>query len=228
MATTRYIITSEHASDAVPPACASLLKPFLAIVEEHQIYDRGTIELAEALARSLKAPLFAGSYTRLAIDLNRSTNHPDLFGAPLRAADPQLRLALTNQLYAPFRSSVAETIQPWIDAHDTVIHFSIHSFTPVFLGHHRTVDFGVLFDPARTGEADLAEEILKTFQTRYPKLRACFNEPYAGTDDGHTTALRALHPSHYIGIELEYSQRLPLQGTPAAWALPILQAVGKG
>jgi hypothetical protein len=70
----------------------------------------------------------------------------------------------------------------------------------------------VLYDPRRLGERVLAQQWLKQINRNHPDWRLRSNHPYQGTADGHTTALRK-HWSdrNYRGIELEFSQGLPLK-----------------
>ena len=99
-----------------------------------------------------------------------------------------------------------------------MFHLSVHSFTPVMEGVERDADIGILYDPSRPLAVRWAAAWESALQSLAPAWRVRHNYPYLGTDDGHTTELRAVFgPDSYVGIELEINQALPL-GDPQAWA----------
>jgi predicted N-formylglutamate amidohydrolase len=90
-----------------------------------------------------------------------------------------------------------------------VIHLSSHSFTPLLDGKLRSADVGLLYDPARSGEAALCARWKRALGTALPDLRVRRNYPYAGKGDGLTAHLRRRFPDDaYIGIELEINQAI--------------------
>ncbi len=94
-----------------------------------------------------------------------------------------------------------------------VIHLSSHSFTPELDGIVRAADVGLLYDPARAGEAALCREWRACLKSREPSLRVRRNYPYTGKSDGFAAYLRdRFGADEYIGIELEINQRLLLMG----------------
>ncbi len=214
----RIIVTCEHASRRVPRVCRPHLELPREASERHRIYDWGTRGLSRKLAAYLKAPLFEGEATRLAIELNRSLDNPDLFSPSIQGMDDAFKARLIDRYYLSFRQRVEQQISKWISSDRTVIHLSIHSFTPCFNGQVRTVDIGVLYDESRAYESALSKGIITYHRKQYPSLSVEANEPYKGTDDGHTTALRKKFPRNYAGIELEYSQGLPLVRQRNRWA----------
>jgi predicted N-formylglutamate amidohydrolase len=89
-----------------------------------------------------------------------------------------------------------------------VLHIGVHSFTDVLDGQVRAVDIGLLFDPARRSESELCRAWRTGLESACDG-RVRFNEPYLGTDDGLTTALRAQFPDRaYAGVEVEVRQGL--------------------
>ena len=89
-----------------------------------------------------------------------------------------------------------------------MIHLSSHSFTPELDGKVRDADIGLLYDPARPGEADLCERWKASLEACAPDLTVRRNYPYAGKGDGLTTWFRRrLPPGTYVGIELEVNQK---------------------
>jgi predicted N-formylglutamate amidohydrolase len=90
-----------------------------------------------------------------------------------------------------------------------VVHLGVHTFTPIWNGHPRTVDIGVLFDPHRAFETGVAGALVDALRSMLPRLRVHRNRPSRGWTDGLTTTLRGVFPaSRYAGVELEVSQEL--------------------
>lgn len=214
----KFIITCEHASKRVPDCCSAFLLPPASEREQHRVYDWGARHVARKLAEKLHAPIYEGKITRLAIDLNRSIDHPELFSETVKAQSETLKARLIARYYFPFRSKVEKRIEEWIEHRFNVVHLSIHSFTPRLNGNLRAVDFGVLFDETRAFESALSREIFSYHSNKYDFLSTKSNTPYQGIDDGHATALRKVFPENYAGIEIEYSQSLDLKRQSERWA----------
>lgn len=172
----------------------------------------GALDFARLLAVRLSAPLFAGTVSRLLVDLNRSpANHRS---PPIRPRS-DLPLALKEEIlaryYLPYRRQVEEAIEGNLRQEKTVLHLSIHSFTPVLDGVHRTADIGFLYDPDRAKEKEFCGEWRAALAARDGRWRLRSNYPYRGTSDGLVTALRKKFPAQrYLGVELEINQIYPL------------------
>ncbi len=207
-----FIVSCEHASAAVPARWKPLLAPYLAQCEEHQLWDPGAAEVSRELARLLRAPFFSGETTRLLVDLNRSLTHADIFSPPVLTLPPAERTDILCRHYYPYRHRVRQEIEGLLAEKRPVVHLSIHSFTPAFEGETRANDLGLLFDPWRKKDNDLAEIWLHYLQQKEPALVCAPNQPYLGISDGHVPVLRKLFRStRYFGFELEFNQRLPLK-----------------
>ncbi len=89
-----------------------------------------------------------------------------------------------------------------------VLHVSVHTFTPVLKGRVRRADLGLLYEPARTHERDLAAKWRDIIKGMSPGLRIRLNYPYRGASDGFTTYLRGrFFEELYRGIELEVNSK---------------------
>lgn len=206
---TRPVLTCEHASNRVPPHLAPAFARARAAIESHRGWDAGALSVARALARRLEVALFAGSVSRLVVDLNRSRTARGIFSAWTRALSRAEQEALLSRHWTPFRSAVREHIDAALESGACVAHVSVHSFTPRLGPKLRNADVGLLYDPARGRERRLADAIAAELGARAPGLSVRRNYPYRGIADGHTTALRrALPASVYTGLELELSQGL--------------------
>ncbi len=207
------LVTCEHASAAVPRRYAALFrsKEATRALETHEGSDLGARKLARRLASAYGAECYEGVVTRLLIDLNRSRRHPQVFSRFSRALGNEERQIVLSRYYEQFRRQVHSATRDATAAGHRVIHLSVHSFTPVFNGETRNADLGLLYDPAREGEARLATHWKSTLSEVLPHLRVRRNYPYRGNADGHVTTLRRQFASDcYVGFEIEVNQQLLL------------------
>jgi len=207
--TLTVIITCEHGGNGIPRPYRRYFSDAEEVLESHRGWDAGSLPLARALAGSLNAGLYFSTTSRLLVDLNRSAGHPRHFSEFSRRLTQDQRDTVEAGYYAPYRSQVTAAIETARRQGKTVLHVSVHSFTPLFAGKLRTTDFGLLYDPERESEARFVELWRKELQQQTPDdFRIHRNQPYRGTSDGFTTRLRQLFPAErYLGIELELSQK---------------------
>ena len=194
------VLLCEHASALIPPEYHGL-----GLAEEdlhsHAVWDPGALALAEALSAALDAPLVAGAVSRLVYDCNRPPEAPDatpakseVFDIPGNVGlDEAARAARANAIYHPFSAAVEEAIAQV----DPAAIVTIHSFTPVYFGAHRTVEIGVLHD----ADARLADALLAALPGTSPQVDR--NQPY-GPEHGvtHTLKRHAL-PGNRLNVMLE-------------------------
>jgi predicted N-formylglutamate amidohydrolase len=207
------VISCEHAAWAVPPTCE--LGVATDILQSQASWDPGALDIATAVAAELNAPLFAGRYSRMFVDLNRAAHHPDViprhsYGADvpgnvqLSADAAALRLA---QHHAPYWAEVNRAVDAQLAQHGACLHLSSHSFCPQLDPARRDFDVGVLFDPDHDFEARLAARLMVALAAAGLTVRA--NEPYSGTGPALVTGLREPRRQiRYAGIEIETSHAL--------------------
>jgi predicted N-formylglutamate amidohydrolase len=201
------IITCEHGGNRVPAPYRPLFRGQKALLDSHRGYDPGSLVMAKALAGAFAAPLVSSTVSRLLIDLNRSIGHPQLFSAVTRAAPAEIRSQIVDEHYRPYRMQAEHLITQAVARGHRAIHISSHSFTPELDGKVRGTDVGLLYHPARRGEAELCARWKETLAALAPDLRIHRNYPYAGKGDGLTSHLRMrFTPGDYVGIELEVNQ----------------------
>lgn len=205
------VITAEHAGRTVPAAYRHLFESpaARAALDSHRGWDPGSLEIAEAMADRMGAPLVVQRVTRLLVECNRSIGHHQLWSDFSRDLSGDEKERVLRDVWYPHRDAVRTAItsrQPGL-----VVHVGVHSFTPVWRGRRRSTDIGILFDPSRAAEAHLALAWQRALQ-RDPAtsgLTVHRNRPYRGWTDGLVTALRAELPeSRYVGFEVELSQGL--------------------
>jgi predicted N-formylglutamate amidohydrolase len=206
--TRRFVITCEHGGNRIPPAYRKFFLGREGLLQTHRGYDAGALAMARELAAALAAPLFVSTTSRLLIDLNRSIGHPRLYSEATRDAPAAVRREILHRYYLPHRSRAEGEIAAAVGRGLRVIHIASHSFTPELDGEVRNADIGLLYDPARRGEADLCRRWQSAIAAQAPDLRVRRNYPYAGTSDGLTAYLRRRFPADaYAGIELEINQK---------------------
>ena len=209
MAIDAFLVTCEHGGNRVPVPYRSLFRGRRALLDSHRGYDPGALVVARALARACNAPLVTSTTSRLLIDLNRSLGNPHLFSAATRAAPPEMRAKIIQQHYRPYRVEVERLVSHSVSRGQRMIHISSHSFTPELDGKVRGADVGLLYHPARRGEAELCARWKASLAACAPELRVRRNYPYAGKGDGLTSHLRErFAPAAYVGIELEVNQSI--------------------
>lgn len=232
------VLSCEHAGNHVPPEFAALFDSAAAreALESHRGWDPGSLAIGEAMAGVLDAPLVVQRVTRLLVECNRSLDHPRLFSEFSAGLGGEERRAVVERYWRAHRERVRELVgadevegggcgvgrdrgvaegpRAGDGALGTapVVHIGVHTFSPVWKGRERETDIGLLYDPGRRAEAELARGWRKAIYASPAlltgPLRVHLNRPYRGWTDGLTTALRGELPeSRYLGIELEVSQR---------------------
>lgn len=226
----RAVIVCEHASNHFPARWGDLgLTPDQA--RAHIAWDPGALGLARGLARRLDGVLVHAPVSRLVYDCNRA---PDMAGAmPARselhdipgnaAITPEDRAARTAAVYVPFHDGLHALLMDRIarGLHPALI--TIHSFTPVYFGTPRAVEFGVIHDADETlPRAILSEALART------RLRAELNEPYSARDDvTHTLRLQATPyglPNAMLEIRNDLIATPQAESAMAATLAPVLAA----
>jgi len=211
----QLIITCEHAANFVPAKYKDLIST--RALNSHLGIDFGAKEFAKKLNRKFKAPLHLANASRLVADLNRSIDHPDLFSSAIKKLTAEEKGEILAQYYFPYRRAIEKQVRGLVSNNYSVVHLSVHSFTPVLHKKKRTADIGILFDPNRQKEISLAKDFRKSFIQLKSNYKLKFNYPYKGTADGLTTYLRKkFTAAAYCGIELEINQKYPLKST-AEW-----------
>jgi len=211
------LVTCEHGGNQVPPALAHRFAAAGSDLCSHRGWDPGALDLAKSLARSLGAPLLQTETSRLVVDLNRAARSRTLFSEYTRTLGRDEREALLREYYDPYREAVTEAVVRLLANGRTVVHLSVHTFTPSLQGRERKVDVGLLYDPSRAPERALCFRWQGALVRADAARRVRRNYPYRGTADGLATTLRKqFGPEAYLGLELEMNQRHALGGG-ASW-----------
>ena len=189
----RIVLVCEHASNHIPPEWDNL---GLTADQRraHIAWDPGALGLARGLARRLDAVLIHAPVSRLVYDCNRA---PDMAGAMAKRSEvhdipgnatisAEERLHRTEAIYLPFHDGLHELIMRRIALGLRPVLVTVHSFTPVFHGRPRRVEFGVIHD----ADPSYALAVHQAAQTT--RLVAELNQPYSAADDvTHTLRVAA-------------------------------------
>lgn len=237
-ATPGVIVICEHSANTLPediPALGGTLGLTPETRASHAAYDIGALGLARGLAEHLAAAaggawLAHAPLSRLVYDLNRAPDHPGAM--PLRSEVHDIpgnhdlsaaqRLARVQALYLPFHQSLQAEIAGVIAQGRRPALIAVHSFTPVFHGAPRAVEFGVIHDD------DTALSLAVLEAARGSELVTRLNEPYSAAGDvTHTIRLHAT-PYRLLNTMLEVRNDLiatpQAQAAMAARLAPVLEA----
>lgn len=207
--TERLILTCEHASHAFPEAFLKLIPTSeQARLHTHEGFDLGAMDITQALVTALHPDLHVlATMSRLLIDCNRSLKHRHCFSNWTRTYPLERQQHIIDTYYLPFRKTVTQHIEQFIKDRDTILHCSIHTFTPIFKGQTRKTDLGLLYHPRYPLEKERAQALKHCLKKNAPHLCIHMNQPYQGQQDGLTQTLRQQFSPHYIGLEIEVNQR---------------------
>ena len=209
MKTTVLFISCEHAVNTIPKEYAHLFDAQKSVLETHRAIDFGAQEVAHHLHQSYSSGFIEAKISRLLIDCNRSIDHPHCFSEFSKPLSDSEKQTLIDKYYLPYRQQAAEWMQTQMDAGNQVLHLSVHSFTPTLNGAVRNAGIGLLYDPLRHGEKEVARLWHGTLLQQIPTYRIRMNYPYRGSSNGFTQALRKQYnEKSYLGFELEMNQTL--------------------
>jgi predicted N-formylglutamate amidohydrolase len=139
--------------------------------------------VTEAMARQLGVPAILGGFSRLLIDPNRGEDDPTLImrlsdgtlvpgNRQVDAAERQRRI---ERYYRPYHRAVGEAIDAGVATGRVPAILSIHSFTPIWRGHPRPWQVGILWDNDPRLPAPMIEALAADRE-----LTVGDNEPYSG------------------------------------------------
>lgn len=214
----KILLTCEHGGNEIPEEYGHLFQGAGEVLQSHEGWDPGALELAQYLSKELNAPLFYSTTSRLLIELNRTLDQPASWSVYTKELYQKDCENIVNTYYRPYREKVENALRENIEKGLKTLHLSVHSCTPVLNGVIRLLDLGILFDPDRKIEQDFADAWKVSLEKEDPHLIVKYNYPYLGIEDGFTTYLRKIFPSElYAGIELEVNQKYPLYEPREKW-----------
>jgi predicted N-formylglutamate amidohydrolase len=228
------VVICEHASNASAAPWGDLGLP-PEVWQAHVAWDIGALGLARGLAQRL-APACGGAVlvyaplSRLLFDLNRAPDHPGAMPErsevhPIpgnRDLAPADRLARTHALCVPFHATLAAEIAALVALGRRPALIAVHSFTPIFHGVRRAVEFGVIHDD----DAALTHAVIEA--AKGSGLETRLNEPYSAAGGvTHTIRLHAVPlrlPNTMLEIRNDLIGTVASQAAMADRLAPVLTA----
>jgi predicted N-formylglutamate amidohydrolase len=196
---------------------------------EHIAWDPGALMLARGLSARLDAALVHAPLSRLIYDCNRPPDAPSAMAERSerweipgnRGLGAAARAARTAAVYLPFHDRLRALVADRLARGRVPALVTIHSFTPVFHGRPRAVEFGVIHD----ADDRLARAILDGVRAA-TGLAAALNEPYSAADGvTHTLRLHAVPyglPHAMLEIRNDLIATEPAAAAMAARLAPVL------
>ena len=203
----KLMLTCEHASNKLPAAFKKAVPA--EVLKTHRAYDIGACSVFRKLVKFAKPEFYCeGKFSRLFVDLNRTITNKSAFSEYYEQLDKATASKVKAQATA-YWSEYRTVIEKFVKANakKEIIHLGIHSFTPELNGKVRNTDIGILYDPSRPKECELAQVIKAEIKRLHPEMKVRFNYPYKGTSDGLTTTLRKKIGPRYAGLEIEINQK---------------------
>lgn len=178
------VLVCEHATNVIPEEYADLGLDHDAR-HSHIAWDIGALAVALELSAKFDAPLIAPGVSRLVFDCNRE---PDAANAILETSEGQdipgnfnlssaERQRRAERYHRPFHNALKIALDSAAQNGRAPAFISIHSFTPVYAGHAREVDLGILHDT----DSRLADRFY-TIAANDDSLVVRKNEPYDAAD----------------------------------------------
>jgi predicted N-formylglutamate amidohydrolase len=203
------LLSCEHGGNRIPREHAALFRGAAATLASHRGWDPGALLVARELARRLRVPMLAVTWSRLLVESNRAPSNPQIWSRYTAGLARQEQERILERYWWPHRRRVEARVREVIAAGGRVLHVAVHSFTPVLHGEVRRADVGLLYDSRRARETALCRRWQAVLHRVAPELRVRRNYPYRGSADGLPTWLRRRFPDRrYGGVELELNQAL--------------------
>ena len=210
------LLVCEHASNRIP-GCLGDMGLTAEARESHVAWDPGALGVAQQMSARMSAPLVHGGVSRLVYDCNRPPEAASAMPVKSEKYDIPANAAMTEEerksrvegIYVPFTKAVSDQIKQHRASLQLMV--TMHSFTPVYHGHQREVELGILH-----GQDDrFALAMMEALPLETPYVTR-LNEPYSASDGvAHTLDVQA-RPNGLLNVMIEV--RNDLIRTPAQQA----------
>ncbi|WP_299778501.1 N-formylglutamate amidohydrolase [uncultured Formosa sp.] len=202
----KLLLSCEHGENYIPKRFSPYFINKETTLQSHRGFDIGALDVFKYLKPLANFTNYSET-SRLLIELNRSLHHKNLFSKYSKSLLTSEKQYLIDSYYMVYRNAIENYILKNIQIGESILHLSVHSFTPVLDDVTRTCDIGLLYDSANSGESEFCKTLKSNISIENPNLKIRFNYPYLGTADGFTTYLRKQFPENYLGIEIEINQK---------------------
>jgi len=201
------VLSCEHGGNDIPKHYASLFEKDKNVLRTHRGYDIGALDLFKCFKNGQVVYSQFATTSRLVVDINRSLHRKSLFSEFTKALPAPEKANILREIYYAFRNPFKQKVYSFWEQDRTVLHLSVHSFTPELNGAIRQTDFGILYHPGRPREKHFAKVWKSKIEKVLPGFRTRFNYPFQGKPDGHVRYFRDIEREKYLGIEFEMNQK---------------------
>jgi hypothetical protein len=204
---TILILSCEHASYYLPSSFHQHATQYPHQDPEHafEACDPFSGMLTESISKTLNCDYLLGDISRYLIDLNKNQGLSEWAKKHLSNSE-QHELLRTH--YDQYRQKFITLIEKHLQENRQVLHLSIHTFNPKEKGVEHNAAVGILYDPSRHGEKEVARIWSELLLKRTP-YRVRLNYPRSGKSDNFTSHLRKQYEEKdYLGLELECNAQL--------------------
>ncbi len=207
--TRRLVVTCEHASNRLPAPLEAQGEDSKWL-ETHWGWDPGAAAVVRDLVRRKASVAVLSRFSRLICDPNRSPDEFDWIreeceGYALsfnKEITPEERARRKVTYYDPYHDEIDRCLSERLSRGGDVLLFSVHSFTPNYMGNIREMEIGVLYDRFDPVAERFAVHL------RDQGFITALNEPYSGKDGQIFSAQHHGHRHGVIYLELEIRQDL--------------------
>jgi len=205
-----FVVVCDHAGNRLPRSLGSLSLSARELAS-HIAWDIGAGEVARRLAALLGAGCISQPYSRLVIDCNRPLSAVDsiagMSGGIFIPGNTNLLRdevnARTREIFQPYHAVIRAELDRRKAADWPSVFVSIHSFTPVLLGHPRPWHIGVLSNH----DERVALPLLNLLRAE-GDLVVGDNEPYAAQEASDYSLVEHGEKRGILTVELELRQDL--------------------
>jgi predicted N-formylglutamate amidohydrolase len=205
--TRRLVVTCEHASNRLPEPIEANASdaPWL---DTHWGWDPGAAAVVRDLVKRKSSVAILSRFSRLICDPNRSPSEPDWIRSDVEGYQLSFNSNVSDAekarrkvtYYDPFHEEIDRCLSERLSRGGDVLLFSVHSFTPNYMGSIREMEMGVLFDRFDPVAERFAGHL------RDHGFVTALNAPYSGKDGKIFSAQHHGHRHGVIYLELEIRQ----------------------
>lgn len=220
------LVVCEHASNRVPTSLGTL-GVGADVLSSHVAWDPGALGVAAGLAELTGSTLVHGAISRLVYDLNRPPEADSAIPAQSEIhripgnvdLSEAARDARIDNVFSPFHAGLDLEIARRRSRLRLLV--TIHSFTPVYQGHRRSVEIGLIH-----GRDDRFATMMMDMAPSHAAFETRLNEPYSAADGVAYMLDRHGTPNKLLSVMIEIRNDLikdeKSQRAMAKWLAPWL------
>jgi len=176
-----FFFTCEHASNWIPDSYRTSAAD-RALLTDHWGWDIGARDVVRHLVSRLGGQGVAACFSRLLVDPNRPPDTPSFIVREIdgrlvdlnRDLDAAEIARRTSRYFEEYHAAVTRCGEERAALADPFHLVSVHSFTPSYLGRHRPMEVGILFDDYDEDAWHLQEALIRE------GFDCALNAPYSG------------------------------------------------